>query len=225
MKRFLITYATVAVLSAGATVSQAQQANHLPVDADNCAIMAALSLTLPTSCMEQNNIGQSRGIVVRLNNALKETNKTPTSVKRVALAPTTTKTDVTPISSSKFDRSAAKSDSGYYIQFAFDSDRLEADYQAHLDRLSVVLKGAAMINSCLRVTGHTDTSGSDLYNKKLAEKRAIMVASYLHSSGDIAADRIAISSEGEAAPLPDIHGHDPLNRRVEFQTKESTGGC
>jgi outer membrane protein OmpA-like peptidoglycan-associated protein len=225
MKLSLTSVAVLFSITMGGTATFAQQGQQLPLNADTCAIMSALALALPSSCTTQSANGQSRGIVVRLNKTLKKTTSPVTALPRVASIAKPTAQPTAKAQTPAFDRAAAKSESGYYIQFAFDSDQLEQDYQAHLDRLSEVLKGEAMLGTCLRVSGHTDTAGSDTYNKRLSEKRAIMVASYLHSSGGIAAERIAISAEGEARPLPDVHGLDPLNRRVEFQTKESNNGC
>tara|TARA_R110002094_G_scaffold215158_2_gene185675 strand:- start:2048 stop:2209 length:162 start_codon:yes stop_codon:yes gene_type:complete len=52
-----------------------------------------------------------------------------------------------------------------------------------------------------------------------------MVGTYLAETGKIDPTRIQIVAMGETQPLPDIKGHDPRNRRVEFSTKESETGC
>ena len=67
----------------------------------------------------------------------------------------------------------------------------------------------------VRVTGHTDTSGSVRYNQRLSERRAKHVADILVSLG-VPAQAIALSGVGEndlAVPTPD-GVREPHNRRV-----------
>lgn len=74
----------------------------------------------------------------------------------------------------------------------------------------------------IKITAHTDATASEEYNKKLAQKRANTVISYLSKKG-ISKDRIlAVVAVGEAEQV-DVKGKkltkdqiNQLNRRVEF---------
>lgn len=214
----------------------AQQTIELPLNADNCAIHLALSPETGGKCRNRKN-GLTRGIVLRIDDVVK--NNTSTSIpialmpkQKRPIAPTlrvaSAATSVAPqfkASSSHRSRAAAKTGNGYYVHFAFDSANLEPEFQKHLDRLSDVLKIQAMSTSCLKIIGHTDTVGDAKYNKKLSQRRAKTVASYLQNKKNIASNRLMIEAAGETHPLPDIRGDDALNRRVEFVTKESASGC
>lgn len=58
------------------------------------------------------------------------------------------------------------------VHFEFDSARLTAADKAKLDTIATRLKQEAP-SAQLRVTGHTDSVGSDAYNQRLSEKRAL----------------------------------------------------
>jgi OOP family OmpA-OmpF porin len=70
------------------------------------------------------------------------------------------------------------------------------------------------------IEGHTDTVGSEEYNRKLGERRAQTVIKELSSQG-IDPSRISAASGGENAPLvnQDTQWARAVNRRVEFQVK------
>ena len=125
----------------------------------------------------------------------------------------------------KIDYKAAKSESGYYIHFAFDSEVLEKDYRDHLDRLIIVLNSDAMKGNCVKITGHTDTLGSAQYNLNLSRRRAHSVYTYLITSKKIDKNRFTIEALGQTQPLPDKKGESPYNRRVEFSSKITTLDC
>ncbi len=217
-----------------ATHAVAEPAVKLPVGASNCSILMALAPKLGANCKAR-NLGKDRGIVLRLDKeiqddppeiTIRKTSPSLTARKPLMAKPKPVRKPVKVASAQpRIDRAAAKSSNGYFIQFAFASFDLEPDYVEHLDRLATVLSSEAMQETCIRVTGHTDTIGAEDKNKKLSENRAVMVASYLAEKGEINPDRIQIAAAGETRPLPDIKGTDSLNRRVEFSTKEALNGC
>ncbi|HEY1264282.1 MAG TPA: OmpA family protein [Terriglobales bacterium] len=69
----------------------------------------------------------------------------------------------------------------------------------------------------LEVEGHTDSIGSDDYNQKLSEKRAISVRDYLVDSG-IVINNIVARGFGKTQPIADNATSEgrKLNRRVEM---------
>ncbi|GAB7533218.1 OmpA family protein [Pseudomonas sp. 3A(2025)] len=104
------------------------------------------------------------------------------------------------------------------VLFEFDSARLTPSDRNGLDVVASRLKNEAP-NVQLRVTGHTDSVGSDAYNQKLSERRAHSVTDYLISSGIPRSSFVSVSGEGEARPVADNKTADgrAQNRRVEIK--------
>lgn len=201
----------------------AENAVRLPVDADNCAIFKALSGLPDGYCNTAGPSGPTRGLVLRVNETSDlDTGSGKTSPIRRVFTPSDQKTGKQPINRAAAVRTDGNS---YFIQFAFDSSTLLDIYKEHLDRLVVVLNTEALAGSCLKVTGHTDTVGTDDYNLKLSVRRAQSVVKYIRQTNAVSSDRITIEGAGEKRPLPGIHGEHALNRRVEFSTKTRPGGC
>jgi outer membrane protein OmpA-like peptidoglycan-associated protein len=71
----------------------------------------------------------------------------------------------------------------------------------------------------LRVTGHTDSVGSDTYNQKLSDRRAHSVVEYLISNGIARSSFVSVLGAGESQPVADNKTADgrAMNRRVEIQ--------
>ncbi|MGH8510030.1 MAG: OmpA family protein [Gammaproteobacteria bacterium] len=101
------------------------------------------------------------------------------------------------------------------VNFAFDSAKLTPEAEQVLDQAVQELRAAPSIST--RVEGHTDASGSDAHNLKLAQRRAEAVVEYLISQG-IEGTRLEPVGVGEGNP---IASHDTeegrfQNRRVDF---------
>ena len=114
---------------------------------------------------------------------------------------------------------------GYYIHFAFGSDDLTADYQAHLSRLSEVLSSNELGNLCLKLVGHTDAVGSAQFNMTLSERRARTVRLYMVGAMNFDASRIVTEGVGESQLLPTMSGEDARNRRVEILARDPDGSA
>ena len=73
-------------------------------------------------------------------------------------------------------------------------------------------------SSTIRVSGHTDSTGSDAVNMRLSEQRADKVAKFLTEVGGIAADRVSVYGYGESRPVASNETADgrSANRRVEI---------
>ena len=67
------------------------------------------------------------------------------------------------------------------------------------------------------MSGHTDNSGAEKFNKKLSMQRAAEVKSYLVENG-IDASRLKTVGQGELSPKASNNTSEgrALNRRVEF---------
>ena len=93
---------------------------------------------------------------------------------------------------------------------------------------STLTKVANILNkypqSTIYIDGHTDSQGSEAYNQKLSEDRAIAVADALAAKG-VDAARIFTSGRGELSPRAsnDTAEGRQLNRRVEMLIKPNGG--
>ena len=84
-----------------------------------------------------------------------------------------------------------------------------------LEEVAMALKDHGDLK--IRIEGHTDSKGSDKYNRKLSDKRAKSVRDFMIKQG-IAPDRMIAIGYGEEKPIADNsteEGRD-MNRRVEF---------
>ena len=101
------------------------------------------------------------------------------------------------------------------VLFGFDKSSLSNEAKSNLDKLVVVLKDYP--DTDIEVQGHTDSKGSESYNKNLSEERAYVVSQYLVQNG-LASQRLSINGFGELLPKYVNTTSDGrlLNRRVEF---------
>ncbi len=101
------------------------------------------------------------------------------------------------------------------IYFDFDQTEIKEEYKPFLISLYKVVSGHSDLR--IRVTGHTDAKGSDVYNIDLSERRAKAIIQFFLDAG-LTRDRILIDFKGETEPIGDnetIEGQQ-LNRRVDF---------
>jgi outer membrane protein OmpA-like peptidoglycan-associated protein len=102
-----------------------------------------------------------------------------------------------------------------YLKFEFDKADLRTEDRELLSRIAGILLTSE--DYTISVNGHTDDVGSDVYNKKLSERRAQAVRDYLVQAGLPAA---ILSVEGHGKALPLVKGRGDAarakNRRVEL---------
>ncbi len=101
-------------------------------------------------------------------------------------------------------------------KFAFDSAKVRDRAEPNLDALATCLKTGPLAGQNIKLTGHADERGPEVYNMALGQRRAGRVQSYLVSSG-VDASRIETSSMGELM-ADDLGGYDD-DRRVEVSVK------
>ncbi|NQY66993.1 MAG: OmpA family protein, partial [Flavobacteriales bacterium] len=102
------------------------------------------------------------------------------------------------------------------IFFPFDKYDLTPESNAELQKLVKLLKDMPSLK--IRIGGHTDSKGSDVYNQKLSENRAKTVVQYLISN-KISKDRLEFAGYGEVQPVStnDTDEGRQENRRIEFE--------
>ena len=101
------------------------------------------------------------------------------------------------------------------VNFEFDSAVLTAQAEQVLAGVAERLR--ANPNVGVRIEGHTDSVGSDSYNKQLSQERAASVARFLASQG-VQPNRMRAIGYGEEQPIAtnDTDAGRAENRRVEL---------
>lgn len=102
------------------------------------------------------------------------------------------------------------------VNFELNSVRLTPQSSTTLDRVAGALRRSPDVR--VEVAGHTDSSGSEAYNQKLAQRRADAVRNYLVGKG-VDASRITAKGYGESQPVADnsTEAGRARNRRVELR--------
>lgn len=83
--------------------------------------------------------------------------------------------------------------------FGFDASTVKPEGRAALDTFSSSLGGTSY--QTITVEGHTDRLGSDQYNQKLSQERAVSVKNYLVTSGKLDGSKINAVGKGESMPV------------------------
>ena len=101
------------------------------------------------------------------------------------------------------------------VYFDFNKATLKPGAGPTLDQAASTLK--ANPNMSIRLEGHTDSVGSDGYNRRLSQRRADAVRRYLAGQG-VGAGRLDSVGKGESQPVASNATNQgrAQNRRVEF---------
>jgi OOP family OmpA-OmpF porin len=100
------------------------------------------------------------------------------------------------------------------LEFDFNKSTIRSKSYATLNRVAELLISK---NLSLKLAGHTDSRGSEIYNMKLSKERAESVKTYLVSKM-VNASRIEATGYGETQPIDSnaTAAGRQNNRRVEF---------
>ena len=103
----------------------------------------------------------------------------------------------------------------YLVLFDFDKSNINSAAQAVVNQ--VFADFSSNKSTAISVTGHTDRSGSDVYNEKLSERRADAVREALIAAG-VPAEAITTAWKGESEnAVPTADGiKEQANRRAEI---------
>ena len=107
--------------------------------------------------------------------------------------------------------------------FETNSAQIKSGFHSTMDKLADVV--VRYNKTSLTIVGHTDDVGTNEYNQKLSERRALSVAQYLEGK-QVNSLRLAISGKGEARPIAtnNTEGGRQANRRVEIYVEPVTAG-
>jgi len=108
---------------------------------------------------------------------------------------------------------------------AFDTDsvNIKPAFHSTMDKLADVVVRYG--KTTLTIVGHTDNVGSNQYNQKLSERRAVSVAQYFESR-HVSPLRLATLGKGEGEPVASntTESGRSANRRVEIYVEPVVGG-
>ena len=102
-----------------------------------------------------------------------------------------------------------------YINFEFDSARLDGNGLLSLQALGNALKDARLNDYRFEIVGHTDAVGDDAYNQRLSEARAAAVRDHLITRLGVAPQRLTAMGMGRSRLLDSARPTDGINRRVQ----------
>jgi OOP family OmpA-OmpF porin len=99
------------------------------------------------------------------------------------------------------------------VNFEFNSDHLTVSARENLSEFAKALLDPQLKGTKFEIDGHTDASGTEMYNMGLSERRAKSVVDYLASLG-VDQETLVAHGFGKNKPrVPDPYS--PQNRRVE----------
>lgn len=102
------------------------------------------------------------------------------------------------------------------VLFKFDSDEVGEEFEEALIRMAAYLMQPPGFQRLI-VEGHTDSVGSNAYNKRLSQRRANSVRQVLVDAG-LSGSKVKAIGYGEERPIGDNGNYQgrKMNRRVEF---------
>ncbi len=102
----------------------------------------------------------------------------------------------------------------FILYFILEKAELTEESKVRLPQIARIIKQRETQE--IRVTGHTDTSGEDDFNRRLSERRAALVTQMLIEQG-VNEELLETRALGEQIPLirTNDNTYEPRNRRVE----------
>ncbi|WP_207787730.1 OmpA family protein [Candidatus Thiosymbion oneisti] len=108
----------------------------------------------------------------------------------------------------------------FRLQFQINSAQLDPKTIPFLDTIGELLHREELKGYSFVVEGHTDASGSEIYNRDLSQRRAEAVRNYLVEKHGIDGERLTIRGWGESRLMNGTNPYDAVNRRVTFSAPE-----
>ena len=106
------------------------------------------------------------------------------------------------------------------LEFSENSAELAFSAKPKLDYLTKFMQRYPMF--IVVIKGHTDSDGTEEYNKDLSKRRATQIKNYITKEGNIDPLRLIAEGYGESRPLVpnDNEENKRKNRRVEFELRK-----
>jgi outer membrane protein OmpA-like peptidoglycan-associated protein len=101
------------------------------------------------------------------------------------------------------------------VYFDFDSTEITLEAEGQLRELGKALADSKLRGATISINGHTDGKGSDAFNKRLSERRAASIKTYLVENFGLSASNLRTVGYGKSRLK---NAGDPFaaeNRRVE----------
>ncbi len=104
------------------------------------------------------------------------------------------------------------------IHFKVDSATILEESKPLLNKFGQALQSDKLAHSTLMIAGHTDNTGTNIYNLALSYRRAESVKNYLKEQYGLTEQRLIIRAYGEEEPIESNETTQgrAINRRVEF---------
>jgi outer membrane protein OmpA-like peptidoglycan-associated protein len=101
------------------------------------------------------------------------------------------------------------------VYFDFNSAEITAQAEPQLRELGEALSDPKLRDATISINGHTDGVGGDAFNKKLSERRAVMIKGYLVDNFQLSPSHLRTVGYGKSRPKNKADLNAPENRRVE----------
>jgi outer membrane protein OmpA-like peptidoglycan-associated protein len=101
------------------------------------------------------------------------------------------------------------------VYFDFDSSEITPEAEGQLRELGKALADAKLKGATIAINGHTDAVGGDAFNKRLSERRAASIKTYLIDSFGLVASNLRTVGYGKSRLKNTSDPFAAENRRVE----------
>jgi outer membrane protein OmpA-like peptidoglycan-associated protein len=101
------------------------------------------------------------------------------------------------------------------VYFDYNSAEITSKAEPQLDELGAALADPKLRGATISINGHTDGVGGDAFNKKLSERRAVMIKGYLVDNFQLSPSHLRTVGYGKSRPKNKADLNAPENRRVE----------
>jgi outer membrane protein OmpA-like peptidoglycan-associated protein len=101
------------------------------------------------------------------------------------------------------------------VYFDFDSTEITLEAEGQLRELGKALADSKLKGATISINGHTDGKGSDAFNKRLSERRAQSIKTYLVDNFGLSASNLRTVGYGKSRLKNPSDPFAAENRRVE----------
>jgi outer membrane protein OmpA-like peptidoglycan-associated protein len=101
------------------------------------------------------------------------------------------------------------------VHFDFNSAAITPTAEPQLRELGEALADPRLKGATISINGHTDGVGGDAFNKKLSERRAVMIKGYLVDNFQLSPSNLRTVGYGKSRPKNKMDPMAAENRRVE----------